>query len=125
MNNKTQDKATARPWHISVKDGTWINGEKDEHVASTAASDLWYPTQLANAALIVQAVNKQSALKPQTVLWITAKCSDMFSMQMLPGLNSEPVAEYDGYVPLWFPNPNEEHYGDYVHLEIDLTTGQI
>lgn len=64
-------------------------------------------------------------VKPQTVLWVTAKCSDMFSMQMLPGLNSEPVAEYDGYVPLWFPNPNEEHYGDYVHLEIDIATGQI
>src|ERR1035437_6988080 len=97
MNNKTQDKATARPWHISVKDGTWINGEKDELVASTAASDLWYPTQLANAALIVQAVNKQSALKPQTVLWITAKCPNMSSIQMWPGLNSDQVPEYNGY----------------------------
>ena len=96
-----QNKATSTPWHISSQDGTWINGEKNEHVASTAASDLSYPAQLANAALIVQSVNKQAALKPQTVLWITAKCSDLFSMQMLPGLNGEPVAEYDGYVPLW------------------------
>ena len=33
--------------------------------------------------------------------------------------------EYDGYVPNWFPSVGEEHYGDYVSLEIDIETGQI
>jgi hypothetical protein len=32
---------------------------------------------------------------------------------------------YDGYVPKWFPNPNVQHYGDYVELSIDVETGKI
>ena len=32
------------------------------------------------------------------------------------------TADYDGYVPEFFPN---EHYGDYVELDIDIDTGQI
>ena len=32
------------------------------------------------------------------------------------------VAEYEGYVPHFFP---EEHYGDYLDLKIDMETGQI
>ena len=53
---------------------------------------------------------------------ITAKCSDMFSAELLQDKASK---EYDGYVPAWFPNSNVEHYGDYVQLHIDLETGQI
>ncbi len=63
--------------------------------------------------------------KKQMVLRVSAKCSDMFNAQLLPGVGGEPVSEYDGYVPGWFPNPNAEHYGDYVTLEIDVATGQI
>ena len=47
---------------------------------------------------------------------ISAKCSDLFYAQLDDG------REYDGYVPEFFPG---EHYGDYVALEIDLSTGQI
>jgi hypothetical protein len=53
---------------------------------------------------------------------ISAKCSDMFSAELLQDKGSK---EYDGYVPGWFPNPNVEHYGDYVQLHIDVETGQI
>jgi hypothetical protein len=36
--------------------------------------------------------------------------------------NGAEVAEYEGYVPSFMP---EDHFGDYVQLEIDLDTGQI
>lgn len=52
------------------------------------------------------------------VMRIVAKCSDMFSAE-LEG------KDYSGYVPDWFPNPTEDHYGDYVQLHIDLDTGKI
>ena len=32
------------------------------------------------------------------------------------------IGEYNGYVPDFMPG---EHYGDYVELTIDVTTGQI
>ncbi len=55
---------------------------------------------------------------------ITAKCSDMFGAQFY---DEKGVAldSYDGYVPKWFPNPSEQHFGDYVSLKIDIETGQI
>jgi len=56
-------------------------------------------------------------------LSITAKCSDMFRASLHN--NGHFKGEYDGYVPAWFPNPNVEHYGDYVELRIDIATGQI
>jgi len=55
-----------------------------------------------------------------TTISISAKCSDMFSSTFLQ--DGTPVADYNGYVPAFFP---EEHYGDYVQLDIDLATGQI
>jgi hypothetical protein len=54
---------------------------------------------------------------------ITAKCSDMFSAQLRE--NNKVLAEYDGYVPAWFPNPTVNHGGDYVELTIDVDTGKI
>lgn len=56
---------------------------------------------------------------------INAKCSDMFSANLVDDKGIACGDAYDGYVPSWFPNPNTEHYGDYVELEIDLATGQI
>jgi hypothetical protein len=47
----------------------------------------------------------------------------MFSAFLRDG--DKRVGEMDGYVPSWFPNPNEQHYGDYVILEIDIETGKI
>lgn len=56
------------------------------------------------------------------ILEIQAKCSDMFNATLeYDGLS----ASHDGYVPSWFPNPNVQHYGDYVQLKIDVDTGQI
>jgi hypothetical protein len=46
----------------------------------------------------------------------------MFSAELLQDKANK---TFDGYVPSWFPNPNVEHYGDYVQLHIDLETGQI
>ena len=72
--------------------------------------------------------NKLTETKPKKqpmVLHVSAKCSDMFNAQLVPGVNGESVSEMDGYVPKWFPNPEAEHYGDYVELEIDVATGQI
>ena len=53
-------------------------------------------------------------------LFISAKCSDLFSAFLYDG--NKIVGEYDGYVPKFMPG---EHYGDYVTLEIDLETGKI
>ena len=51
----------------------------------------------------------------------SAKCSDLFGAEFKDA-DGASVASYDGYVPAFFP---EEHYGDYVQLDIDLATGQI
>ena len=56
-------------------------------------------------------------------LTISAKCSDMFSARLVE--SGKPAKDYNGYVPSWFPNPKEEHYGDYVQLTIDIETGKI
>ena len=52
---------------------------------------------------------------------ISAKCSDLFSATAQDETGKQ-VAEYNGYVPGFFPG---EHYGDYVELNIDLATGRI
>ena len=54
------------------------------------------------------------------VIKITAKCSDCFSAILWE--NNKPVSNYDGYVPDWMP---DDHWGDYVQLEIDIDTGKI
>lgn len=52
---------------------------------------------------------------------ISAKCSDLFSAQVIND-KGEVLINYDGYVPNFFP---DEHYGDYVMLNIDIATGKI
>lgn len=59
--------------------------------------------------------------KDKTVLEITAKCSDMFSHRIFTK-NGELYREYSGYVPSFMP---DEHFGDYVMLDIDPYTGKI
>jgi len=54
---------------------------------------------------------------------ISAKCSDMFDALLRE--DGKTALEYSGYVPSWFPNPNAQHYGDYVVLEIDIENGRI
>lgn len=53
-------------------------------------------------------------------LTICAKCSDMFSASLRE--NGEMPKSYEGYVPDFFP---ENHFGDYIELEIDIDTGMI
>jgi len=55
------------------------------------------------------------------IISISAKCSDLFASALLDADGKE-IHVYNGYVPDFFP---EEHYGDYVILDIDLATGQI
>jgi hypothetical protein len=52
---------------------------------------------------------------------ICAKCSDRCSSQLKDG-EGRVIAEHEGYVPALMP---DEHYGDYVMLDIDLETGTI
>jgi hypothetical protein len=49
------------------------------------------------------------------------KVRDTFECQVV---NNEGKVElnYDGYVPSFFP---DDHYGDYLYLNIDIETGQI
>ena len=54
---------------------------------------------------------------------ISAKCSDLFGAFLYDG--NKLVGEYDGYVPEWLPNPKNQHFGDYINLEIDIETGRI
>lgn len=54
-------------------------------------------------------------------IYINAKCSDL-CYAVLKDKNGNRVAEHNGYVPALMP---EEHYGDYVELEIDIETGTI
>jgi hypothetical protein len=54
-------------------------------------------------------------------LSFSAKCANLFSASFDDGDDKE-VAGYSGYVPAFFP---DQHYGDYVMLDIDLATGQI
>lgn len=69
-------------------------------------------------------MDKQTKIqKPQRIIRVSAKCSDGFWAVL--DTQSKREGEYTGYVPTWFPNPNAEHDGDYVSLDVDLETGQI
>jgi len=54
------------------------------------------------------------------VISISAKCSDLFFASLTE--NGKVLGEYDGYVPDLMPG---EHFGDYVKLKIDVSTGRI
>jgi len=58
--------------------------------------------------------------KQKRVLSICLKVVDNFNSTLV--VDGKEVSEYEGYVPKFFP---EEHYGDYVELDIDIDTGQI
>lgn len=49
------------------------------------------------------------------------KVCDRFTASVYDESGNE-VLDYDGYVPDFFP---EQHFGDYLYLDIDLETGQI
>jgi hypothetical protein len=54
------------------------------------------------------------------ILSICGKTSDLFSARLIE--DGEVTATHDGYVPDFMPN---EHYGDYIELDIDIDTGVI
>jgi ATP-dependent RNA circularization protein (DNA/RNA ligase family) len=61
------------------------------------------------------------------VLRFSAKCSDMFSAELISDEGNtvkamEVVGEYNGYVPMFFPGKN---YGDNVMMDVDVETGRI
>ena len=58
---------------------------------------------------------------PKTVV-LSAKCSDLCYARLDDENGNQIGQEHDGYVPDWMP---DEHYGDYVMIEIDLETGKI
>jgi hypothetical protein len=55
------------------------------------------------------------------IMTMTVKCSDMFYCDIKDG-DKYLVEGYEGYVPDFMP---DEHYGDYVVLDIDLDSGRI
>lgn len=57
----------------------------------------------------------------KTVLSINAKCSDLYSHTIYKRDGSI-YRQYDGYVPSFMP---DEHFGDYLMLDIDPYTGLI
>ena len=61
-------------------------------------------------------------LNKDTILSICAKCSDLFSATLRTKEGTVLVEQVSDYVPGFMP---EEHYGDYVMLDIDVETGQI
>ena len=50
------------------------------------------------------------------------KVTDRFSASLESATGTEIHAQSDGYVPDFMP---DQHYGDYVILDIDIDTGQI
>jgi hypothetical protein len=59
-------------------------------------------------------------MKAQTILSVSAKCSDLYSHTLKRRDGTE--VNYDGYVPSFMPG---EHFGDYLLLDIDPYTGKI
>jgi hypothetical protein len=55
-------------------------------------------------------------------LKIHLKVSDSFTASLHSATGTELYSQDDGYVPDFMP---EQHYGDYVILDIDVDTGQI
>jgi hypothetical protein len=55
------------------------------------------------------------------IISISAKCSDLCFVSARDE-KGEVIAERDGYVPNFMP---DEHWGDYIILDIDRETGQI
>ena len=65
-------------------------------------------------------INAKKAVNVTTVKTHIKVC-DRFTASFVDS-DGNKVKDYDGYVPDFFP---EQHYGDYLYLNIDLETGQI
>ena len=89
MNTEIKTPATARPWRISERDSLSIKSADGKHIAQAqydCAFNRNYETNLANAALIVQAENSYDALKAVAV---AAKAGeDGFSLKTFDALRA-------------------------------------
>ena len=54
-------------------------------------------------------------------VFVNAKCSDLCFITF-KDKNGNEIGERDGYVPDWMP---EDHYGDYIEIEIEVETCRI
>jgi hypothetical protein len=66
-------------------------------------------------------IKTKKTVKPK-LLKLHLKVSDMFTADLLDEDGSTIHGQDDGYVPKFMPG---QHYGDYVILDIDITTGQV
>lgn len=66
------------------------------------------------------AMKKEVQVQAKT-LSLHLKVCDCFYARLLDQDRKE-IFDYEGYVPGFMP---DEHFGDYVYLDIDLDTGQI
>jgi hypothetical protein len=67
-------------------------------------------------------INRKKVVQVEAVaVVITAKVRDAGCYTIIDQ-EGEVIGEHDGYVPDFFP---EEHYGDYLMLQINLDTGQV
>lgn len=57
-----------------------------------------------------------------TTIRVCAKVRDSGSYDLLDAEGGHVAGREDGYVPDFFP---DQHYGDYLYLDIDLETGRI
>ena len=68
-------------------------------------------------------INKLEQVKINAkTLKIHLKVCNRFTASLESATGSEIYAQDDGYVPSFMP---EQHYGDYVILDIDIDSGQI
>ena len=64
-------------------------------------------------------MSKVTKINEPIIISISVKCSDRFWCQV-QGQGYD--FDYEGYVPDFMP---DQHYGDYVMLDIDIKTGKI
>lgn len=66
-------------------------------------------------------VTETKTVRPK-LLCLHLKVCDMFTAELKDEAGNTIKEQDDGYVPSFMPG---EHYGDYVILNIDVTTGQV
>lgn len=70
----------------------------------------------------IEVTTRETRTVRPKILSICLKVSDRFSATLKDDDGKTIKDQDDGYVPSCMPG---EHYGDYVMLDIDVTTGQV
>lgn len=95
--------------------------EYHEERIKKLADDMKYWEERAKAKPAKKSEAKVNEAGDIKTLAIQMKVSDTFFADMLDATGKS-VFAYEGYVPDFFP---DEHYGDYLYLDIDIKTGKI